>query len=146
MPNNTQSPMSGQTPALDTVMSLLAAIVMRGGHSLSWYTSKKRRVWVTLKGTYPTTYTTSTEGDEHASASQLEQAFQVLICEHVRKMRGETPPLTTWLTRMAVEQLAESARAYALDLYARWQAGELFWYEGEQDNTPLHIVEPLSPD
>lgn len=142
MPQNNTSGRMTQAPAPIAVVALLSAIVTKGGHSLSWYTSKKARVWMTVKGTQPTTYTTSCEMSADSTQTEIDNAMLVLVVEHVRKMRLESPPLTTWLTRVTLEHLLTGSQAYAADLYARWQAGEMFWHPDEDLPGPIDDGEP----
>lgn len=94
------------------VLDVLSSVVVRAGHSLSWYTSKKGRTWLTLKGFQPTVYTTSVEYDRTNPQTDIDHAFMVLLYRHWPKLIQETPPLTTWDTARAAVDLQEDAEAW----------------------------------
>lgn len=109
------------------ILSLLSCIVARNGSSLSMYTSKKGRVWVTLVGTQPVRYTTSSEVSKEQTDEEIEQAMMVVLAAHIPKVLGETPPIATWITQKDVPALFPAAEAKCHDWYARWLLGEMFW-------------------
>lgn len=131
MSKNTHTDINGQVAHQEAVLSLLTAIVTRAGHSLSWYTSKKGRVWITLKGFSPTPYTTSGETVPNATDEQALDTFEVLIAAHVRKLWEIEPPLTTWHTSQAIVQASNDAHDFVQALYGRWLAGEQLWTPDE---------------
>jgi hypothetical protein len=126
---NTTPPPPGQGDRFWLAISLLAVITNRAGHTFSWYTSKKGRIWATLKGFRPIQYSTSIELDSSLSDSQLFDALNVLYYVHMPKMRGEVPPLPTWITRKDVLTQVSKALVYNEDMFNRWQAGEILWEE-----------------
>lgn len=98
------------------VLDVLSSVVVRAGHSLSWYTSKKGRTWLTLKGFQPTVYTTSVEYDRSDDTITIDEAFMVLLYRHWPKLTEVTPPLTTWDTTRAVADLVDEAQAWLTTL------------------------------
>lgn len=94
------------------VLDVLSSCVVRAGHSLSWYHSKKGRVWITLRGFYPTLYTTSVEYDRSNPDMTIEQTFMVLLYRHWPKLTQQQPPLSTWDTSKATRDLYDVAEAW----------------------------------
>ena len=113
--------------AIERVLDALSAVVARSGHSLSWYSSKKGRIWITLKGFQPTIYTTSAECTTMASYRDALDTFVVCIYHHFPKLTQEAPPLTTWLTDKAVQDTKLAAYQWlATEVYrADPETGEL---------------------
>jgi hypothetical protein len=97
---------------LEQVLAALSSIVVSYGHSLSWYTSKKGRIWITLKGFSPIQYTTSAECDPHGTEKGTWDTFIVLMYCHYPKLFQEEPPLPTWLTMKAVSDMYDEAYAW----------------------------------
>lgn len=127
MPNNRTGQAKTQLMTSEALLSLLAVICGRSGHTFSWYTSKKGRVWLTLKGFYPTVYSTSVESTPSPSYVQTVDALMVLYAHHVPKLRDEDPPLTTWLNAKDVQDKLAVSSEYCQDIWQRWQDGEAFW-------------------
>jgi hypothetical protein len=127
MAKNSTPGVTSPVPSFEAVLSLLSVIVTRNGHTFSWYTSKKGRVWATLKGFNPTTYTTSAEAVQNAPDQTTLDTLLVMLKHHIPKLQGIEPPANTWLTTKQVSEELDGAAEWALDLYRRWQNGEMFW-------------------
>lgn len=127
MVKNTPPSTLSQDYHAEAVLSLLAAIVCRNGHSLSWYTSKKGRVWITLVGHSPIRYTTSSECMSSTSDVELLDAMFVMMHHHLPKLMGDAPPLPTWITRKAIDEDKVAAVQFCSAIYTRWKNGEVFW-------------------
>ena len=112
----TKDSITQRQPVPPYVLDVLSSIVVRAGHSLSWYTSKKGRTWLTLKGFQPTVYTTSVEYDRTNDSVTVDDAFMVLLYKHWPKLLQVAPPLTTWDTARAVTDLVEEAQAWLATL------------------------------
>lgn len=110
-----------------TLLSLLSVICSRNGHTFSWYTSKKRRVWLSLKGFRPITYATAVEVPPDVTDEQMFDAIKVLFAAHFPKLMEEVPPLPTWISTRDVIERLDSANKLVQDLWNRWDAGEVFW-------------------
>lgn len=136
MPKNSTSGTNIPADKFSAVVSLLNAIVTRNGHSLTWYTSRKGRVWVTLKGFQPAIYTTSAECATSSPDQETLDTFMVLMWKHIPKLQGIEPPVNTWVTRKQVEDELTEAIEWALDTYQRWQNGEMFWTGEYHDAHP----------
>jgi len=104
--------------AIENVLEALSSVVAKAGHSLSWYSSKKGRIWITLKGFSPTVYTTSAECTTMSSYRDALDTFVVCLYHHFPKLTQVEPPVTTWLTDKAVEET--KLRAY------QWLATEVY--------------------
>lgn len=116
MPDNT--PRKGISPdtSLERLLEALSSVVIHEGHTLSWYTSKKGRIWVTLKGFVPTVYSTSIELDTEASQDEQTTAFAVLLYKHYLKVTQVEPPLSTWVPVGALTRDHELMGLYRLAL------------------------------
>ncbi len=130
-------------PTAETILSLCACIVTRSGHTLSWYTSRKGRVWITLKGFTPTVYSTSTECVQSVPDSEMLDTFAVLMAHHLPKLQGDVPPLTTWVTRKDITDTLHSSIEYLNTVWERWQHGENIWAQDDVLSAP---VPPLEED
>jgi hypothetical protein len=100
---------------------------------MSWYTSKKGRVWLTVKGWQPVVYSTSVELDTTLPDQEVLDAFNVCLSEHIYKLGQERPPLTTWITRKAVASLLEDAEWHIQEIWRAWTQGVMFWEETYPD-------------
>jgi len=133
MTKNTETLPVIQEPGDWTLLSLLAAITNRAGQTFSWYTSKKGRVWATLKGFKPVQFSTSVELLPSFSDEQVFDALKVLYTQHFPKVSLERPPLPTWIPARDIPDYLTEARMYVADIWLRWQGGEVFW----DDTLPL---------
>lgn len=123
---NTPSRPGGQDTVQDAIVGLLSLVCTAYGHTFSWYTSKKQRVWLQFKGFSPTIYTTAVELPAGFSAQGSLDAFEVLLAKHLPKLFQDEPPLTTWLNSKSTIEARASAREYCGALFARYLAGESF--------------------
>lgn len=99
-------------PSVERLLELLSSIIAREGHSLSWYTSRKGRMWITLKGFNPATYTTSVEVAEPDNLAAVQDAWHVLLWAHYPKVAQLSAPLNTWLTSRAVADALGEAQTW----------------------------------
>lgn len=114
-------------PTWESVLDLLSSVIIQHGDSLSWYTSKKGRIWITLKGFRPTTYTTSVEYDAKLNAATIMEAYIVVLYHHMKKLALIEPPLNTWLVTRAVADQCSEALAWLVNEADRYDpmTGEL---------------------
>jgi len=130
-------------PAWEDVLTLLSHIVIKNGHSLSWYTSKKGRVWLTLKGFDPTTYTTSVEHSTDGNNHSALESFLVCMYKHWPKHMLTDPPLNTWLTLRAVADELPAAKVWIEKLMTEvdLDTGEI---RQEQPATANDAIPPIT--
>lgn len=116
MPKNTATGKIPPDATLERLLDALSSVVIDEGHTLSWYTSKKGRVWVTLKGFVPTVYSTSMELDTEMSQEEQTTAFAVLLYKHYLKVTQVEPPLSTWVPIGALTRDHDLMALYRLAL------------------------------
>jgi len=97
MVKNTQAGTSGQENTEAFVLGLCSLMCQAEGHTFSWYTSKKGRVWLTFKQNGTLSYSTSVEYDASLSEHKTLDIFALLVSTHIRKLTGRTAAVTTWL-------------------------------------------------
>lgn len=140
MPAKQETSVPTPNPDPQALLSLMAVICSRNGHTFSWYTSKKSRVWLTIKGFYPALYSTSVEVLSIHTDKLTFDAIIVLMAKHIPKLLQDVPPLTTWHNAKEVTEAIDDAAVYVNDLWNRWQAGEIFWRASYPD-APLNVLD-----
>ena len=117
MAKNTIPQVDAQGNLGEQLLDLLSRVCNKYAQTFSWYTSTKGRVWLTLKGRDPITYSTSVECAMDASVEETFNALSVLIAAHFGKVIQVEPPLVTWISRHETAKHLDRARIYVLDLY-----------------------------
>jgi len=122
--NNTSNDGEGAAALQHAILGVLTRICNAYGHTFSWYTSKKSRVWIQFKGFSPTVYSTAVELPAGFREEDTLDGLEVLLAKHIPKVLQEEPPLTTWTNAKGFVEALPHARAYCSALYARYLAGE----------------------
>jgi len=80
------------------LVQLLRIIGVEGGHTITIYTSRKGRIWCTIKTWGDITYASSAEIGVDATDAQLLGSICTACMMHVAKILGDVPQQDTWLS------------------------------------------------
>jgi len=103
MAENLSTRMLPQPDWVSQVLGLLRSLTLVEGATLSIYTSRKGRVWVTFKSHTPHTYSSSAEAEPGADTLALLRAVGCAGWHHLSAVNGYVPRQDGWLTLRDVD-------------------------------------------
>jgi hypothetical protein len=86
------------------LVQLLRIVGVEGGHTITIYTSRKGRIWVTIKTWGDAVYASSAEVDPMATDAELLGSIATACMMHVSKILEHVARQDTWLS---FEQVAD---------------------------------------
>jgi hypothetical protein len=87
------------------LVQLLRIVGVEGGHTITIYTSRKGRVWVTIKTWGEAVYASSAEVDPMANDAQLLGSIATACMMHVSKILEKVTRQDTWLSFEQVDEV-----------------------------------------